>query len=71
MRPAAKADACVFVLFFVIGGVAGTARAKSVYAITYHSPSTITAYDVNGVQIEYQTAQNLPHHSDGAVRNVG
>ena len=57
----------LFNLFFVVITFCQTAQAKSVYVITDRD-STVKAYDISGVQIEYQTdAKNLDHHSDGAV----
>jgi len=43
-----------------------TAYARSVYAITNHESSVITAYDVNGAAIDYQTDISA-HWGFGAV----
>jgi len=57
----------VFLFVFVIGGFAATAGGRSVYAITDRH-STVTAYDINGVAIDYQTTDTgLPDQGDGAV----
>ena len=43
-------------IFFLVSSVfSNTVYAKSIYAITKHSNSTITAYYINDTQIDYQT----------------
>jgi hypothetical protein len=50
-------------IFLAFTGPSGTAQAKSLYAITRHLDITVTAYDIQGEQIQYQTnAVNLPGH---------
>jgi len=56
----------VFLFLLLTGGFAATAEGRSVYAIT-DRVSTVTAYHINGVQIDYQTTDTgLPDHA-GAV----
>jgi len=49
----------------LICGLAGTARAKSVYAITKHSQSTIQTYDIQSDQLVYQ--ERIEPDTTGAV----
>ncbi|MHC4621986.1 MAG: right-handed parallel beta-helix repeat-containing protein, partial [Planctomycetota bacterium] len=50
----------------LLAGFSQRADARSVYAITNHTSSIITAYDVNGTAIDYQTDVEV-HWGAGAV----
>lgn len=58
----------LFILLCVVSAYPKTIQAKSVYAITNHSASTLTAYYIDDDRIDYQTtAQQLPHLGIGAI----
>jgi len=50
----------VFITFSSITTLESVSRATSVYAITNHGTSTITAYDIDGTTLEYQTDIAVP-----------
>ncbi|MHC4624366.1 MAG: YncE family protein [Planctomycetota bacterium] len=57
----------VLLFLFVIGALSASAEGRSVYAITDRQ-STLTAYHINGVEIDYQTTDSgLPDNGFGAV----
>jgi len=54
-------------LIILIAGIFGTAKAKSLYAITDHAASTLRAYDIQNDQLRYQADANVPNLGSGAV----
>jgi 6-phosphogluconolactonase (cycloisomerase 2 family) len=58
----------LFVVISITAWHCRDAAARSVYAITNHDTSTITAYNVNDVNLDFQiTVPNFPNHEEGAV----
>jgi uncharacterized repeat protein (TIGR01451 family) len=58
----------LFVVIAITAWHCRDAAAKSVYAITRHDTSIITAYNVNDVNLDFQTTvPNFPNHEEGAV----
>jgi len=44
----------IMISCLLVGGFSQTAYGRSIYAITNHESSTITAYDIEGTTLEYQ-----------------
>ncbi|HUT30870.1 MAG TPA: hypothetical protein VMX13_13845 [Sedimentisphaerales bacterium] len=59
---------CIQIMIWclLLGGFSQTAYGRSVYAITEHANSTITAYGIQGTAIQYQ-ADVQAHWGSGAV----
>jgi len=56
----------IMISCLLVGGSSQTAYGRSVYAITNHESSTITAYDIDGTTLECQTDIAVPRGT-GAV----
>jgi len=66
MNPSKQTIAILLVAFLIIIGPAQNVQAKSLYAITNHSNSTISSYKISGDEIQKQTETNVDW-GEGAV----
>jgi hypothetical protein len=58
---AAKNSFIISILITMVACICASAEAKSVYAITNHGAETITAYQIQGNQLEFPSANSFNH----------